>query len=353
MSGKPNWGAALQALGAGLGDIAQHQREEKLMKLVREQKVADIEAERKYQDDLWKSRNPEMTIPAGAETWGLGAPGGMAGAELPSGPQSTMEPFTTRDPSLYRYMMEDIDPLNRRAQEAQIAASEALAADRMRPPTPARDPVADANAIWDHRGANPHPSENTPKTPDMAGLYAAVKGFDPNLSAAYENAGLLDDVNAAAVRAAQSGLQPEAAVPQAYQQFAPDPSLVNELSGALPSGLAVGGLMPPQQTWKNAGPLKDNEERSYLESFLAANEEARKKIQAVGAKTKTITVEKVDAIIAGVAAKWKLDADGQNALREQIYIGRAAEGMGGGTGSGGTSETAAQRRARELAGGGA
>lgn len=147
MGNKPNYGAALRVLGSGLEDIAAHKREEQLMKLVREQKLADMKAEKAAAEETWRLHNPEMTIPAGTDTWGMTAPGGMAGAELPSGPQSTAEPFTTRNYSQYADMMDRIDPLNRQYKEAQIAASMALAEDRMRLPAPARDPVADALAI--------------------------------------------------------------------------------------------------------------------------------------------------------------------------------------------------------------
>ena len=334
MGNKPNWGAALRTLGHGLEDIDAHKREEQLMKLVREQRVADMEAERAAQEQTWQAhraqaqqeqeaalqsqRDFQYPVVNNPEAYGLNVDPSMAVG--PNGP----EPLR----------------LSRDALDAALLQAS-------KPERVVRDPVADFKAEWDYRGLHPHASDGGAggaKTPDMAGLYAAVKGFDPNLSAAYENAGLLDDVNAAAVRAAQSGLQPEAAVPQAYQQFSADPALMSELSGSLPSGMSVGGVVPGEKRWS----ILPDKEPQFLEKYLAASEEARQKVRAIGAKTKTITAEKVDAIIANVAAKWKLDADGQNALREQVYLGRAAENMAPPP----LGETPEQRQVRLLTQGG-
>ncbi|MEN6425956.1 MAG: hypothetical protein ABFE13_11370 [Phycisphaerales bacterium] len=327
MAGKPDFGAALRVLGSDLKDIAQHKREEQLMKLVREQREADMEAERQHQEKMQRAtldQQAALAEEARAQREfernqdfmrnSIPAPNRLfPNLRIPLGAYNAMKP----------------DVLTK-WQEGQLAVDrERLDLERQR--------AAQATS--------------TPKVPDMAGIGSAVENRDPALATALGYSGLLAALKDEAVRSAGTGLQPEQAAMQAWQGVPNDPGLVGEIMGALPPGLTSGGIIPAQPKVVKSF-ARDIPERpaQYLEAIIAASADVQQKLQAIGKKTKTISDDKLEAIIARAAARWKLDADGQKAMRDQIYLGRAAENLPGVGGA--PVETAAQKRARELASGG-
>ena len=327
MGNKPNWGAALRTLGSGLEDIAQHKREEQLMKLVREQRQADLEAEQKAREETWQAHEAQRAATDQAQAaqraqnaqaaeqskrdweypvvnpsdYGLNVDPSLAVG--PNGP----EPFRMARSNLEALLMADTKPDMTEYQR------QSLELERQR------------IAISRQNSEN-----GIGKTPDLGGLFASVAARDPALAKAISYAGRTAELNDAATAAATTGkLQPEVVGSMAYDSFAAPPDLVNEVSGLLPEGLVAGGYVPEG---RQTGPLgidwmKKDREAKYLEDVLSASEEARMKIRNWAKSHKNITDAQIDNIVIQVSAKRKLGENGHNAVRDEIYLGRAADSL--------------------------